>query len=84
MGTYECEWVDLTAEDFPLNAAQDAQVVRSAAEAICERCDVLLGIAFGEMVAWDLLGGGRCARVDDILAVYEGSYGLRGYELPGL
>mmetsp|Transcript_63040 Transcript_63040/g.172957 ORF Transcript_63040/g.172957 Transcript_63040/m.172957 type:complete len:417 (+) Transcript_63040:255-1505(+) len=23
------------------------------------------------MVAWDLLGGGRCARVDDILAVYR-------------
>ena len=45
--------------------------MRSAAEAICERCDVLLGIAFGEMVAWDLLGGGRCARVDDILAVYR-------------
>lgn len=45
--------------------------MRSAAEAICERCDVLLGIAFGEMVAWDMLGGGRCARVDDILAVYR-------------
>jgi hypothetical protein len=70
-GRYDTEYVVLTGADFPSGAADDVAVASAAAAAISSRCDVVLGYSLGEMVAWDMISGGRCKRVDDILAVYK-------------